>query len=81
VLLIWQPSIEEFNFPMARNCCGGRTGVYVNGRELHDKDLDVLFRRGLPRAYGKAYAIDILGNVTDPSTGQNLKNLGILAPT
>ena len=27
---------------MPENCAGGNTGVFVNGRELHQKDLDLL---------------------------------------
>ena len=80
-ILAWQPSIEEFNFPLARDCSGGKTGICVNGRELHEKDLEVLSRRGLPRTYGKAYDVDIFGNVTDTNTGQPLKTLRILAPS
>ena len=53
----------------------------MNGRELHEKDLEVLSRRGLPRTYGKAYDVDILGNVTDTNTGQPLNTLRILAPS
>lgn len=75
------PFIEEFKFPIAKDCAGGRTGVLVNGRELHKKDLDVLASRGLPTTSGKAYMVDISGQVVDTASGRQLKSLGRLAPT
>ncbi|CAO2170671.1 unnamed protein product [Urochloa humidicola] len=75
------PFIREFNYPMARNCAGGDTGVFVNGRELHQRDLDLLVGRGLPRISGKSYSIEISGNITDEATGKKLRSLGKLAPT
>ncbi|KAG8069163.1 hypothetical protein GUJ93_ZPchr0005g15610 [Zizania palustris] len=75
------PFIKEFNYTMPRNCAGGNTGVFVNGRELHEKDFDLLVRRGLPRISGKSYSVEISGNVTDETSGKKLRNLGKLAPT
>ncbi|KAJ1284367.1 hypothetical protein BS78_03G198300 [Paspalum vaginatum] len=75
------PFIREFNYPMARNCAGGDTGVFVNGRELCQRDLDLLVGRGLPRISGKSYSIEISGNITDEATGKKLRSLGKLAPT
>ncbi|CAM0881750.1 unnamed protein product [Alopecurus aequalis] len=74
------PFIREFNYPMARNCAGGDTDVIVNGRELHQRDLDLLVGRGLPRISGKSYTIEISGNITDEG-GTKLRSLGKLAPT
>ncbi|OEL21459.1 hypothetical protein BAE44_0017527 [Dichanthelium oligosanthes] len=75
------PFIREFNYPIARNCAGGDTGVLVNGRELHQRDLDLLVGRGMPRTSGKSYSIEISGNITDEATGTKLRSLGKLAPT
>ena len=76
-----QPFIEELNFPLARHCSHGKTGVVVNGRELHHKDLELLKKRGLPGTPGKAYNVDIDGRLTEEITGIELKGLGRLAPT
>ncbi|KAG1335165.1 protein ENHANCED DISEASE RESISTANCE 4 [Cocos nucifera] len=75
------PFIEEFNYPMPKNCAGGNTAVLVNGRELHQKDLDLLAGRGLPTAAGQSYIIEISGKVWDESSGEELDSLGKLAPT
>ncbi|GAB2217434.1 hypothetical protein Drorol1_Dr00000625 [Drosera rotundifolia] len=75
------PFIEEFNYPMPENCAGGDTGVFVNGRELHQKDLDLLVSRGLPSTRDRSYIIDISGRVVDEDTSEELDNLGRLAPT
>jgi hypothetical protein len=75
------PFIEELNFPLARHCSHGKTGVLVNGRELHHKDLELLKKRGLPGTPGKAYNVDIDGRLTEETTGMELKGLGRLAPT
>jgi len=76
-----QPFIEEFNLPMPYKCCGGNTGVYVNGRELHQKDLDLLAKRGLPKDRDRSYIIEISGRVLNEDTGEELLGLGKLAPT
>ncbi|ONM40384.1 Extra-large G-protein-like [Zea mays] len=76
---IVQPFIREFNYPMARNCAGGDSGVFVNGRELHQRDLDLLVGRGLPRTSGKSYSLEMSGNVIDEDTGKKLRSLGKLA--
>jgi len=76
-----QPFIEELNFPLARHCSHGKTGVLVNGRELHHEDLERLKKRGLPGTPGKAYNVDIDGRLTEETTGIELKGLGRLAPT
>ncbi|GMJ00944.1 hypothetical protein like AT3G61670 [Hibiscus trionum] len=78
---IIHPFIEEFNYPMPENCAGGRTGVFVNGRELHQKDLGVLASRGLPTDRDRFYIIEISGKVLDEDTGEELHRLGKLAPT
>lgn len=75
------PFIEEFNYPMPKTCTGGKTGVLVNGRELHPKDLKLLARRGLPDERDRSYIIEISGRVIDEDTGEELKNLGKLAPS
>lgn len=75
------PFIEEFNYGMPKKCAAGNTGVYVNGRELHQKDLDLLASRGLPTEAGKSYIIEISGKVFDQDTDEELDNLGRLAPT
>ncbi|XVE77255.1 hypothetical protein DITRI_Ditri13aG0047400 [Diplodiscus trichospermus] len=75
------PFIEEFNYPMPENCSGGTTGVFVNGRELHQKDLDLLANRGLSTDRDRSYIIDISGRVLDEETGVELDSLGKLAPT
>jgi hypothetical protein len=79
--VVLQPFIREFNYPMARNCAGGDTAVLINGRELHQRDLDLLVGRGLPRISGKSYSVEISGNITDEATGKKLRSLGKLAPT
>lgn len=76
-----QPFIEEFNHPIPDKCAGGNTGVIVNGRELHQKDLDLLIRRGLPNDSDRSYIIEITGRVLDVDTGEELDGLGKLAPT
>lgn len=76
-----QPNIEEFNYPMPENCGAGNTGVFVNGRELHQKDLVVLAGRGLPDTKHGSYRIQISGKVVADHTGEELHNLGRLAPT
>ncbi|BAT98067.1 uncharacterized protein HKW66_Vig0170040 [Vigna angularis] len=75
------PFIEEFQHPMPEKCAGGNTGVFVNGRELHHKDLELLCRRGLPRDDNRSYIVDISGRVRDENTGEELDSLGKLAPT
>ncbi|CAK9163040.1 unnamed protein product [Ilex paraguariensis] len=75
------PRIEEFNYPMPENCSAGNTGVFVNGRELHQKDLDLLAGRGLPITKHKSFLIEISGRVLDEHTGEELDSLGKLAPT
>ncbi|CAA7023089.1 unnamed protein product [Microthlaspi erraticum] len=78
---ILPPFIEELNYPMPENCAGGTTGVYVNGRELHRKDLGLLAGRGLPPDRDRSYVVDITGRVIDEDTGEELDCLGKLAPT
>ncbi|CAG7873625.1 unnamed protein product [Brassica rapa] len=78
---ILPPFIEELNYPMPENCAGGNTRVFVNGRELHQKDLRLLIARGLPRDRDRSYTVYITGRVIDEDTGEELKSLGKLAPT
>ncbi|CAI9094252.1 OLC1v1029955C1 [Oldenlandia corymbosa var. corymbosa] len=75
------PNIEEFNYPLPANCAGGNTDVFVNGRELHQKDLNLLISRGLPPTRHKSYLVEISGRVVDEDTGKELDGLGKLAPT
>ncbi|CAK7335684.1 unnamed protein product [Dovyalis caffra] len=75
------PFIEEFNHRMPENCGAGNTRVFVNGRELHQKDLDLLSTRGLPITREKFYIVEISGRVFDEDTGEELDSLGRLAPT
>lgn len=75
------PFIDEFNYPMHKNCAAGNTGVLVNGRELNDKDLALLASRGLPVSEGRSYIIEISGKVWDEETAEELDCLGKLAPT
>lgn len=75
------PFIEEFNHCLPEKCSGGNTGVFVNGRELHQKDLDLLSGRGLPPDRDRSYIIEISGRVLDEDTGEELDCLGKLAPT
>ncbi|KZV31773.1 hypothetical protein F511_00577 [Dorcoceras hygrometricum] len=77
---IIMPNIEEFNYPIPKNCAAGNTGVFVNGRELHQKDLDLLSSRGLPITRHRSYKVEISGKVIDELTGEEL-DLGKLAPT
>ncbi|CAA2961175.1 Hypothetical predicted protein [Olea europaea subsp. europaea] len=78
---IIMPNIEEFDYPMPENCGAGNTGVFVNGRELHQKDLDLLASRGLPITRHGSYIVEISGKVVDEHTGEELDGLGKLAPT
>ncbi|KAK2993303.1 hypothetical protein RJ640_003944 [Escallonia rubra] len=75
------PFIEEFNYPMPVNCAGGNTGVLVNGRELHQKDLNLLGSRGLPTDRDRSYIVEISGRVLDEDSSEELDSLGKLAPT
>ncbi|KAK9743134.1 hypothetical protein RND81_03G219600 [Saponaria officinalis] len=74
-------SIEVFNYPMPEECAAGNTGVFVNGRELHQRDLELLSSRGLPSSTDKSYIVDICGRVVDEDAGEELVSLGKLAPT
>ncbi|XP_074325708.1 uncharacterized protein LOC141663786 isoform X2 [Apium graveolens] len=75
------PNIEEFGYPIPEDCAGGNTGVYVNGRELHQKDLILLGNRGLPNEKDRSYIIEMSGRVLDEDSGEELDSLGKLAPT
>uniref|UniRef100_A0A7C9EDK5 Uncharacterized protein n=2 Tax=Opuntia streptacantha TaxID=393608 RepID=A0A7C9EDK5_OPUST len=75
------PHIQEFNYPMPDKCAGGNTRVFVNGRELHEKDLDLLASRGLPAARDRSYIVELSGRVVDKDSGKEIVNLGKLAPT
>lgn len=66
---------------MPTNCGAGNTGVYVNGRELHQRDLDLLASRGLPTTRERFYILEISGRVVDEDSGEELHTLGKLAPT
>ncbi|KAI3693673.1 hypothetical protein L1987_76622 [Smallanthus sonchifolius] len=75
------PFIEEFDRPMPKNCAAGNTQVFVNSRELNQKDLDLLAGRGLPTTKNRSYIVEISGRVVDEDTGEELEALGKLAPT
>uniref|UniRef100_A0ACD5ZX49 Uncharacterized protein n=1 Tax=Avena sativa TaxID=4498 RepID=A0ACD5ZX49_AVESA len=75
------PCIPEFNYPMPKKCGGGNTGIYINGRELHQKDLDLLVARGLSDSPERSYVVENSGKVTDEASGEELYGLGKLAPT
>ncbi|XP_010676331.1 uncharacterized protein LOC104892186 isoform X2 [Beta vulgaris subsp. vulgaris] len=75
------PSIQEFSFPMPESCSKGDTAVFVNGRELHKKDLELLVSRGLPNMRDKRYIIDMSGKVLEEQSKDFIANLGKLAPT
>ncbi|KAH7442416.1 hypothetical protein KP509_03G087500 [Ceratopteris richardii] len=75
------PFILELNFPMAVSCSDGDTQVYVNGRELHSKDLAILAGRGFPIKPCMAYSLAFDGVLIDETTGLEVKQLGKLAPT
>ncbi|KAJ0265193.1 hypothetical protein HA466_0015300 [Hirschfeldia incana] len=76
------PFIDEFSHhPMPDNCAAGNTEVYVNGRELHKRDYELLVGRGLPREKNRSYILDISGRILDGESGEELKSLGKLAPT
>ena len=81
ICYILQPFIEELSYPMPQQCSNGTTQVYVNGRELHAKDLEILAKRGLPEKTGESYMLGFDGILIDESTGEELKQLGKLAPT
>ncbi|KAE8733277.1 Detected protein of unknown function [Hibiscus syriacus] len=59
----------------------GTTGVYVNGRELDQKDLDLLASSGLPTDRNRSYVVEISDRVLDEDTGEELESVGKLAPT
>ena len=65
---------------MPQQCAGGTTGILVNGRELHVKDLERLMKRGLPTTPNSAYRVEINGNVFDEQSGDFIMSLGKLAP-
>ncbi|KAL6569600.1 hypothetical protein OROMI_014114 [Orobanche minor] len=75
------PFIGEFNYPLLEHCAGGNTHVFVNGRELNQKDLNLLVSRGLPKERDRSYIVEISGRVLDEDTGEELQSLGKLAPT
>lgn len=66
---------------MPKDCAAGNTGVYVNGRELHQTDLDLLAGRGLPTMRDKNYIVEFSGRIVDKDSGKELDNLGKLTPT
>ena len=66
---------------MPEKYADGNTGVFVNGRELNKKDLDLLSTRGLPASSDTSYIVDITGKVVDENTGEMVVSLGKLAPT
>ena len=53
------PAGLGFGGPMPANCSGGRTGVFVNGRELHT--YDVMYLSQLGPVYRGRYWLDASG--------------------
>ncbi|KNA25281.1 hypothetical protein SOVF_007700 [Spinacia oleracea] len=78
---ILPPSIQEFSFPMPASCSRGDSAVYVNGRELKKRELNLLSSRGLPTTKNKRYIVDISGKVLEEQSKDFIVNLGKLAPT
>ena len=76
-----QSGIDDLESPLPSHCAGGTTKVWVNGRELHRKDLWVLMKRGLPDLPGTSYSVDFSGQVLDEATGEVLPGLGRLQPS
>lgn len=75
------PYIPQLNYPMPKNCAGGNTGIFINGRELHQKDFDLLVGRGLSESPDRSYKVEMCGKVYDEVSGEELYCLGKLAPT
>ncbi|XP_037459772.1 protein ENHANCED DISEASE RESISTANCE 4-like [Triticum dicoccoides] len=75
------PYIPQLNYPMPKNCAGGNTGIFINGRELHQKDFDLLVGRGLSESPDRSYKVEMSGKVYDEVSGEELYCLGKLAPT
>lgn len=76
---IVQPMMREFGSGvLARDSSGGRTGVFLNGREVHKKELNILVRKGLPDAPGGNFILEADGTVYDCSTQQSLGMVGKL---
>lgn len=53
----------------------------VNGRELTEKDMNLLGSRGLPTEDNRSYILEISGRILDVDSGEELVSLGKLAPT
>ncbi|KAL8159909.1 hypothetical protein V2J09_001446 [Rumex salicifolius] len=66
---------------MPVDCAGGNTGICVNGRELHEKDLELLASRGLPRTTNKSYGdvVARLGKLA-PTVEETRRGLGMQPP-
>ncbi|KAK4758539.1 hypothetical protein SAY87_019840 [Trapa incisa] len=75
------PHIKEFKYPLPANCSRGNTGIFVNGRQLHEDDLRLLANRGLSMKRHQYYIVDIYGKVINDDTGREVCHLGLLAPT
>ncbi|GJP30978.1 hypothetical protein CLOM_g7537 [Closterium sp. NIES-68] len=70
--------MREFGMqPMQSDCSGGKTKVFVNGRELHKKDLATLQKRGFPDTPGVRYTLDADGTVCNEA-GRHLFAMGKL---
>ncbi|CAI5514245.1 unnamed protein product [Closterium sp. Naga37s-1] len=70
--------MREFGMqPMQTDCSGGKTKVFVNGRELHKKDLVTLMKRGFPDTPGARYTLDADGTVCNEA-GRHLFAMGKL---
>ncbi|CAI5486061.1 unnamed protein product, partial [Closterium sp. Naga37s-1] len=74
-------NIPQLREPMRRDCAGGRTRVLVNGRELCQRDLAPLTRRGMPGAAQRQYTLDASGQLRDAASSALVSHLGHLAPS
>lgn len=54
--------------------------ILVNGRRVHQQDLELLASKGLSRTRNKFYIVDIFGEVIIEDAGEELYDLGNLAP-
>ncbi|CAI5467463.1 unnamed protein product [Closterium sp. Yama58-4] len=73
--------MHEFgNHPMEKDCsgAGGKTRVYVNGREVPKKELTALTKKGLLHLPGANYTLEADGTVVDNVSGKAMRSIGNL---
>lgn len=66
---------------LEEDSANGKTKVWVNGRQLHEKDFTLLVKRGLSTETNVAYTVDQNGLVYSFKTGKLLQDLGKLQPS